>query len=159
MGCKREQIAQWRTAARVPGVANRARLRDEFGIAVESWDQYGRGQPAEPEISPSEAPVIDDGSVTAKAKRLDRLVRAGLDMLESDKTLTNIERFRLATDTHQLLDKMGKLTGETQLMPESRILKLPAWRRIQDAVLVALKPHPKALAAFVKTLEDLGGEA
>lgn len=164
LDCKRAQVTQWRLAIRTPGTANRTRMRDKLKIPVPSWDVFPRGAPRADVIASTPldyepaSPSADDGSVQAKAKRLERLVRSMLDAIEVDKSLTTMERFRLSTDVHNLLDKLGKLTGESQQMPETRILRLPAWRIIQERTIAALRPFPKALAAFVSAVEGLGGE-
>lgn len=184
LGRKREQVSYWKTGARVPAAASRELLFAELKIPVEAWDQYPRGSTrveaiggaptggviASTPIDYEPAKLVDDGSVRAKAARLDRLVRSMLDVIDQEQakamveggekpTVGLIERFRLATDAHKLLDKLGRLTGETQQISESRLLRLPAMRRILDRVTGALKPYPAALAAVGAALEQLGGEA
>ncbi len=174
--CKREQVSYWKNGVRIPAPASRAKLFRVLKIPIDAWDQYPRGSSQAAAIggvvasTPIDYEVWagDDGSVSAKAKRLDRLVRSMLDVLEAEKAhddstpreakLHTLEQFRLATDAHALLDKIGKLTGETQQIPESRIVRLPAMRRILDRCVGALKPYPAALAAFSEALRELGGE-
>lgn len=163
IGCKREQVAYWRTGARIPSSQNRERLCELFGIPVASWDEGASVKPTDTAKASTPIDYIvprleaDDGTVAGKARRLDRLVRKMLDAIEQNTEMTDFQRFQLATDVHRLLDKLGKLTGESAVISVSRVLRLPAWRRIQDTVLDALKPHPKALAAVIERVERLGG--
>lgn len=160
IGRKREQVTYWRLGTRDPSAASRELMFKKLAIPLDAWDKFSRGAASGgPGTATDYEPVEDDGSVRAKAQRLDRLARAMLDTIDKDATLTTIERFRLATDVHKLLDSLGKLTGESQHIPEARILRLPAWRRIQDRVIAALRPHRTALAAVLQAIEELGGAA
>jgi transcriptional regulator with XRE-family HTH domain len=177
VGCKREQIAYWRLGTRVPAPASRARLRTVLGIPEDAWDRYparaGAQAPAAPTAPPTAAPApavassstpIDYApvappadTVAAKARRLEQLVVAGLTMLERDESLTAVERFRLQSECQKLLDKLGRLTGESQVIGESRLVRLPAFRRAVDEIVRALRPWPAAQVAAADALAALGG--
>ena len=75
--------------------------------------------------------------------------------LESDN-ITPYERTKVGRHATQMLGEIGKLTGETQEISEERLLRLPAWRRIQETILLALRPWPEAARAVGKALEGLG---
>ena len=172
VGCKREQIAYWRLGSRVPAPASRAKLRAVLGIPDDAWDRYPKPEakpaaraPAGPTSSSSTpidytpvTPTAPPGdSVAAKAKRLEQLVVAGLDMLERDAQLTAVERFRLQSECQKLLDKLGRLTGESQVIGESRLVRLPAFRRAVDEIVRVLRPWPAAQMAAADALAALGG--
>ncbi len=173
VGCKREQIAYWRLGSRVPAPASRAKLRAVLGIPEDAWDRYPKAgakgaaprAPAAPTTSsstpldyPPVPPAAPPGdSVAAKSKRLEQLVNAGIDMLEQDAGLTSVERFRLQSECQKLLDKLGRLTGESQVIGESRLVRLPAFRRAVDEIVRALRPWPAAQVAAADALAALGG--
>ncbi|MGD0530352.1 MAG: hypothetical protein ABSE49_34780 [Polyangiaceae bacterium] len=86
------------------------------------------------------------------------ILHAGVD--HAGVPLTQQQHRMLQTQNADLLDKLGELTGETKQMPESKIVKLPAFRRVVAEVVKVLEKWPEALVAVGETLARLErGEA
>jgi hypothetical protein len=152
----RALVGHWLTGTRVPGRERRPLLQACYSIDPEAWDA--------PEVAtaPATAPApLDwgDGSPRAKAERLERMVRELLDGLAADPKATPLERARVMASAAATLSLLGRLTGETQEISEHRIVRLPAWRRLVDRVLAALRPHPEALASVSEALETVTSDA
>jgi hypothetical protein len=104
-------------------------------------------------------------SPSARAPDLIELVRS---MLQADikraESGIGYDGKRLSVTQHRLvrsqcvgnLYKIGKLTGETLEIAESRLVKMPAWRSLRSRVLAALAPYPEAMAAVIAALKDAG---
>ena len=184
LGCTQQQVNYWKTGARVPRSPARERMRAEFGIPPESWDAdvvetsgaSARGRPAAPVVEvtgapldytpaavPARAPVGPTPvvhvalTVADQAQRLHGLVNRLVDAIETDGSLSPLEALRYAREGHQLLDRLGRLTGESLLVAETRIVRLPAFRNIADRIVGALRKWPDAQVAVADELEAMGG--
>lgn len=151
LGCAREQVSYWLTGARKPGKAWRTAIELAFGIAPKLWDEY-----PEPEAPRDETPnANEDRSVRARAERFQRMLDDILERVENDSSATPHEKAKVIKDASAALAVLGRITGEAQEIGEQRILRLPAWRRIEDALATALVPFPKAARAVAEALEEL----
>ena len=178
LGCKREQVNYWKTGARVPRAESRARIHSEFGIPLESWDDgyaaTGGAAPQAVEVTGTPldyepvkvaprapvgpTPVVHVAlTVADQAQRLHGLVNRLVDAIETDESLSPLEALRYAREGHQLLDRLGRLTGESLLVAETRIVRLPAFRNIAERIVGALRKWPEAQAAVADELEAMGG--
>lgn len=151
IGCSQEQVSYWLTGARRPGAANRAELALAFGIEPKAWDETPEPPP---HVKPSE-PGAEDKTVRARAERFQRMLDDILAKIESDEKATPHEKAKVIKDASAALAVLGRITGEAQEIGEQRILRLPAWRRIEDAMAAALDPYPKAARAVAEALEEL----
>jgi hypothetical protein len=94
----------------------------------------------------------------AEARLRDQLAR--LDALRSaGEDLSPGSRLRLETATTRAIELLAKFRGEGQALDEARIVRLPAWRRVSEAIVAALVPYPEASAAVLAALRALGGES
>lgn len=153
----RVRIAEYKTATRRPGPINRARLLKHFGIPMEAWDQEPQATPT-PSTAPLSGPAsIGFESVIARANRLQTMVDGVLDGVLQDPTSTPLEKLRAAEKASSIAATLGRLTGASQEMSEAKILRLPMWRRIEAAVIEALRPIPGALQAFHDACQKLDG--
>lgn len=50
------------------------------------------------------------------------------------------------------VERLGKLTGETLQMPESKVVRLPAFQRLVEVMKRALEPWPPAMVAVAEAL-------
>lgn len=80
--------------------------------------------------------------------------RARLQGKEGDE-LTPTQRRMLLSSLVGYAERLGKITGETLQIPESKIVKLPAFRRVVGEMTAALAQYPEAAAALVATLQRL----
>lgn len=161
LGRKQEQVSRWVNGQLRPSKATRAAMFVAFGIRPEAWDELAKGSPLQEAPQAPAAPdeALDDKSVRARAERLQRMLDAQLGQLERDTQATPLERAKVMSSVAATLKVLGAITGEAQEIGESRILRLPAWRRIEDALIEALRPWPEAARAAAETLREMGESA
>lgn len=152
----RSLASHWISGRRKPSPENRAILDRELKIAPHTFDEAppalekpkrrGKAPPAE---------AVAAISVRARATALDQMVHQLMaDVAKGEPAL----RARVAQSAARTLEILGKITGETREMPEERVLRLPAWRKIQDRLVEVLSPFPEALRAVGEALVELGAE-
>lgn len=69
--------------------------------------------------------------------------------------LAPMERSKVASSAAATLEKLGRITGEVLQISEARLLRTPAWRRIEGTIVTALQPYPEALQAVAVALQAL----
>lgn len=85
-------------------------------------------------------------------------LRTGKDKHGKRMTPTALRLMQRSTVTN--LRELGELTGESSAMPESKVVRLPAFRRVVTEMVTALERWPEALVAVGETLARLErGEA
>ena len=154
----RSLVSHWMPGRRVPSAANRVALRSAYGIPIEAWDEPPEAAPpgdAGAERRSKAAAEVAEVSVRAQAAQLSRVVRETLERVQAagGEPEWILKQSRSAT---AILQYLGKLTGETQEMSEARIVRLPAWRRIQSAIEHALARWPEAMNAVGEELQRIG---
>jgi transcriptional regulator with XRE-family HTH domain len=152
-GISRPRISHYMTGQRKPGPANRAKLQRAFGIEPGLWDVAPVESIA---VAPTSTGTPAPASVFDMAGVLQTAVNDQLQKLTTDPSVTPYERSKLIEKLAEALHSIGKLTGETLDMSEERLLRLPAWRRVKDAIFAALRPWPEAKVAVAEALEALG---
>jgi hypothetical protein len=75
------------------------------------------------------------------------------DLMTPAKRETGTQRQTKMQRVARLVSMLGDLTGESAEIGEKKIVRLPAFRRVVDVLLAAIKPHPVALAAATEALE------
>lgn len=151
LGVSRQAVQQWLSGEKKPGTARRAGILQRYGVPEAAWDTPVAGAMPEPVEPPDagESKFDAEARLRAQLARLDALRKAGGD-------LPPAQRMRLESTETKCIELLGKMTGEGQEIGESRIVRLPAWRRIQESVISALRPWPAAAAAVVKALKEFG---
>jgi hypothetical protein len=76
------------------------------------------------------------------------------DQLKNASTPDEFSKF--ARSITPALVHLGKLTGETLSIDEAKIIRLPAWRRIEEVLIRTLTPWPDAVRAVGEELARLG---
>ena len=110
------------------------------------------------------APAPPDGELRPVTTALDAvgLVRAMIDEdLARVRDGKGLDGKKLSPTQHRLLrgqlvgfvERLGKLTGETLQMPESKVVRLPAFVRLVEAIRGALEPWPAAMVAVGEALK------
>lgn len=175
IGASRTAVVYWLSGERVPVLEMRAVLQKAFKIPIYAWDEpivtpkqpkkkIAAGAPelaaAEPIAAPP-APLVINGefSVRARALRLDAKVHELLERVTDDKETTDLEKFKCLNSAAATLNLLGKLTGQTQDVNEARILRLPAFQRIQEGLIRVLSSWPDALRAVGEELQRMGVES
>jgi transcriptional regulator with XRE-family HTH domain len=153
LGVSRSLVGHWLTGHRVPTKLEvRTALRKAFAIPVEAWDE-----PAESALATQDTTTTwTADSVQARAQRLQSMIDAMTDQLQQSATPAEFSKF--CRSITPALTHLGRLTGETLSIDESRIVRLPAWRRIEEALVRALAPWPDAMRAAGEELRRLAGE-
>lgn len=156
----RSLASHWISGRRKPSPENRAILERELKIAPHTFDEAPPAPAPEKATKqhgkpPPPAKAVAAISVRARATALDQMVHKLMaDVAKGEPAL----RARVAQSAARTLEILGKITGETREMPEERVLRLPAWRKIQDRLVEVLSPFPEALRAVGEALVELGAE-
>ena len=132
------------------------------GVPVQTQPQPEAGNPPGAPPSPTSVrpPAVDawGDTVRARAAKLQAMVDKLLLELDTDPDSTPRERSKVMHSAAQTLGLIGRITGESQDLPEAKLLKLPALRRVQDRIVEALSPWPDALRAVGEALQEMGTE-
>lgn len=151
IACSRPQVTNYRLCKLKPRRVNRTALHVEFGIPEEAWDRP-YSAPAEPAavngLNGHGMATGDIGPDVLKALILDTVKALG-------SSATPYERLRIMRSATDTLTALGKLTGETLDMPEEKILRLPAYRKLKAQILEALRPWPEAIHALAQYLGEV----
>lgn len=169
IGCSQAVVAYWLSGARKPSPEYRMPLKRAYRIPIEAWDQIiakptavkksAPPAPASPPEPEADAASIAEFSVRARALRLDATIQAKLELIEHDSSVTPLEWFKCVQTALAQLERLGKLTGQTQEVNEAKILRLPAWSRIQEALIRVLADWPDALRKVGEELQRMGSES
>jgi transcriptional regulator with XRE-family HTH domain len=169
LGVARNTITQWLNGDRNPSPTRRKTIAKKFGVPADAWDRKPRaarataaGAGVRSEEAQTLAVVAESGPIArfdAEARLRAQLSRLDAERAAGSKRGHQLPpqiRMRLEATETRCIELLGKLTGEGQEIGESRIVRLPAWRRIQDAIIGALRPWPEASVAVMKALQELG---
>lgn len=174
VGVSQPTICTWLRGSARPGAANREVMHKLFGIDPADWDVDPGTKVTRPPVAtaagPARAPVDAEAplppspdtappptSARAEAALLIAQVRQLRVSVLTDADATPHERAKVLSSCAQTLTVAGKLTGETLEVPESSVLRLPAWSRIRGALVTTLEPWPDAARAVAVALRALGG--
>jgi hypothetical protein len=171
IGVSRSYVGHWQTGRRVPAFEQRVAIRKAYPAILEQWWD----EPATPESAPIPAPVPPEepaavaelagtvwgpGTVRARAEWLAALLERMCNDLTAAEKEGNADRVsKYARSIAPTLALLGKITGETQTIDESRIVRLPAFQRVSAHLVKALTPWPEAMHAVGVELQRLGGES
>jgi transcriptional regulator with XRE-family HTH domain len=153
LGVTRVRVAQFQTGSHRPGPANRAIFKRVYGIPEVAWDDFAVPPPAIPASPP---PPDEPWSLARRIERFQRILDKSLDELESsDAHATPYERAKVQKSLVGTIAELGKLTGESLLIDETKIIRLPRFRRIMAIISKALEPWPDAMRAVGEALAEL----
>lgn len=151
VGVSEGLVSLWRSGKRKPSLPNRKLLLDLYKIPIESWDVPAAT--AAPARKPKRSAEEAWGSKSTKA-RAETLERELDEVRKTVKTesATPLERAKVLDKIFDNEIKLAKLKGELGAVDEATILRHPHWRRVESALLEALKPYPDALRAAGEAL-------
>lgn len=161
VGHTRQLVSMWLRGDRKPNATARATLERLYGIVATAWDEPHAPAKKQAVIAAKQdaavvaTPVARNGD-DETLERLRRVLDRDLGALESDLTSTPQERGKVLASLTSTRAQIGRMTGDSQAISESKILRLPAWRRIEAALLAALTPWPAAMRAAGEALKGLG---
>jgi transcriptional regulator with XRE-family HTH domain len=159
----RQAVQQWITGDKRPGSPRRAAIAKAYGVPAEAWDRQAGRPPVAPEPSSWQGGANAAGPGKSLGDALDAEARvraqlARLDALRSDPDLLPQARLRLEATEIAAVKELRQITGEGVVVDEAKIVRLPAWRRVVEVVMGALRAHPEAQADVAKALREMGGE-
>lgn len=149
VGCSRAQVTNYRACKLKPRRGNRIGLQRELKIPPDSWDRPYVEQPA-----PPPAGFVGPVGAVEMQNFVNDLVRS---VHAPGSDATPYERAKVLRSTTSTLQLLGKLTGDTVVLTEAKILRLPAWQSLKRKILDALRPWPEAIHAVGKALGEENG--
>ncbi|AKT38265.1 hypothetical protein [Chondromyces crocatus] len=94
-------------------------------------------------------------NVRARCEALVEKVEVLIQRADTDEEISWRERAALIVAAKQVLELLGRLTGEIGPAAEATIVDSPRWKRIEGAIAGALAAYPEAAAAVAKALAEL----
>lgn len=153
VGATKQAVSYWRRGSKTPDLAKRMRLHELYGIEASAWERPPASGPASTASSPS-LPSLPPRSGTETTLQECEAQLAHLHALMS-AALVPSERVRLADVYGKQLALKARLEREQELVEDRLVREHPAWKRIRDSLLAALRPWPDAAKAVAQTLERL----
>ncbi len=152
----RSLVSHWLSGARRPTKENATKLKKQFRIALGTWavEALEPVAPDDPELPPD----VENPTTLSAALTLRRSVLRDLQLV-NDPKLPAIERQRIAKHAAATLATIGKITGETLTISEAKILRSPAWQRIEATIVRILEREPERMREIGEALALLGRES
>lgn len=94
-------------------------------------------------------------NVRGRCQALVERVEALIERADTDEEISWRERAALIVAAKQVLELLGRLTGEIGPTAEVTIVESPRWKRIEAKIAEALAAFPDAAAAVAKALQDI----
>lgn len=163
-GVSKQAVSGWKSGARVPDPVKRRAIETAYGIAVTAWDAKPGAARKVKKAAAVAPPKASGGRRRIETAPVDRVAEL-VDLLASvrearrAKNIASQELARLAGAEGTLVDKIARL--ETMRRSESALLEArivrdhPTWRRLREALVVALKPHPEAARSVLAAFDQL----
>jgi hypothetical protein len=96
-------------------------------------------------------------TATDAVEEVREMIRTQIKRLKDPKErITEAQRVKAIGALTNSIAMLGRITGETLEISDAKLLRLPAFRRIQEVLLQALKPHPEALRVAGEALQRFG---
>lgn len=144
-------VGHWKTGRRTPAGKSRRKLEQLHGIPRASWDK-----PHRPKAN-GETKVKTNASLST-LEIAQRLRASASEQLIEAANLPPVERGRIERHVRDTIRMVSSITGEGLTIDEKKILKTPAWARLEAAILKVLEPHPKLMRELGEALAELGKE-
>jgi hypothetical protein len=134
-------------------------VADRFDVSRSALERHEARHPRAPRgPSPAPLPLIPPDQVQSAeglAMELQRAIQTRLAAVQTNADLGEGDRARIFRELGVALERVGRVTGDGLTMPESKIVKLPAFRRVVADVVKVLERWPDALVAVGETLARL----
>ena len=150
----RSLVSMWLCHRRVPSKAHRKAVREAYGIAEGSWDAPAKRARAVAAAAPVVLPT--DTSVNGRVAMLHAMIDEAIASSRAPGT-SPAEKAKTAQRAAATLAILARITGESAVIDEAKLVKLPALRRVFDALIEALTPWPEAMRAAGEALAVLDG--
>jgi transcriptional regulator with XRE-family HTH domain len=136
---------------RGPSDALKARILKQYGV---DWDAP---PPPAPKRRPKAATVrhaVSSDPVQAEAVDMLATVRALQTEVQENENLYPEKKAKILASCAATLASLGRLTGESLVMTEGKIVRTPQFKRIVSYLEDALAPWPDALQAVTDALRE-----
>jgi transcriptional regulator with XRE-family HTH domain len=156
VGVSYVSVHRWQRGEKRPTADRRQRMFELYRIDPAAWDEPAPASRATstmpppangvaPEASPTTHVVASSSGPIGLAYELER---RALEMIRSldEGASTPLEKARVMNAIAQTLNLLAKLTGQFEL--GKKVMQLPAWKRIEHEIHMALSPYPEAAAAL-----------
>lgn len=155
LGTDKSTVGFWRSGQRTPKPAARERIQVVFGIAPEAWDRRPVGASNVTRAAPKPRGETSRESTLETTLWMIGELRSQLE----EEDLPPSERRGLTDNMTKLLALRGRLEEKGELLESRIVLEHPTWKRIEGALVEALRPFPEAAEAVAAALGDLEGDA
>lgn len=144
VGTSRQAVHQWRRGEKKPGAPSRLKLQALLGIDPAAWDRDG---------SESAAPTAEIRVGGTSLEQIDAEI-ASLRLQASAPGLIASARVRISEAITRAVAQRSRVEREQAMLEERIVREHPAYRRMKQRLLEALKPFPDAAKAAAKALLD-----
>lgn len=144
----RQTINSLASGRKKPGPERRKKIAKVLGIPAAAWDEDAALEQVLPEQpdAPSSGTSAPTGDVEDLAAFVERSARETLQRVLHDPESTPVERARVLASVAATISNIARMTGQNE--PGPKMFKHPIWKRIEEAIEVALEAHPEALKAL-----------
>lgn len=142
VGTSRQAVHQWRRGEKKPAPASRAKLEDLFRIDPTAWDRAG---------AEAAATVVDVPRGGSSLEQIDAEI-ASLRVQASAPGLIASARVRISEAITRAVAQRSRVEREQAMLEERIVREHPAYRKMKQRLLEALKPYPEAAKAAAKAL-------
>lgn len=159
LGVGQNTVCQWQNGDRLPMAKHRIAIERHFKIDRALWER-----PFVSSVRTPAAPSAPSNGSTPRASTAfdlaDLIAKEVRDLVTpcDEKGYTARERVASLKAAAGLLRELAEYTGERFEIEERKVLRSPAWKRIQGAVTTALAPFPEAAKAVGEALLALDEE-
>lgn len=147
------------TGRKTPGGALKERIRDVWGVAVETWDQQAEAAPPK---KPASGGAPRPSTTSSRLSGVEEL-RATIALYDDRIAEAQADEFTTASSWVALLrgkadacDKLAKLQGEGELTT-AMVVRSRAWRELLARLEPILARHPDVARQMAEALEAVDG--
>ena len=155
VGCKsRENCRSWLLGAKTPNSASRTKLERAFGIPPAAWAQLPIGHPARRHQHIGGSDTAVEAHSTSNGSTLDDCLALLADMRSYRQRagLLPADQVRYMDCETRILALRARLERDVELSEDRYVREHPAWRRLRDAILVIVRPHPEIMKQLVDAM-------
>jgi transcriptional regulator with XRE-family HTH domain len=156
-------VSFWLNGVKKPDSAARRRLAERWSIDAAWWDEYPTVPGTvifAPSVRPVAAPAATSAgdapmSVHEEATRVMAQLRRLQDEVEHDEDTYPEKKAKMFASIATSLNVLGRLTGHSLDISETRIVRTPQFGRVMARIEEALNPWPEAMRAVAEALKEL----
>lgn len=157
VGVHESAVRWWRDGKKIPRLDARKIMHKEFGIEASDWlfdvdSEHANSAPSVVESKPERQGELNNASI------LEAQVRRMLE-LASDASLPFDARLKVERELQSATKALARAKGEDEDMPESKLIRTPAFRRVAQIMLEMIgERDPELLRDIALRLKKLDEE-